>query len=349
MLPRYPADGPSSRLRMLQYIPALETAGATVKIQPFFDNGYLKKYFLTGKKSLRDAVTAAWRRREILKNARFNYDLIWIEKEVYPFLPSHFENDLVSSGVPYVLDYDDATFHNYDLNNNIIFRWLLSHKLDELITRASAVIVGNSYLGSYIRRFAGGSVVTIPTVVDLNRYPVRPFPVNKPFQLGWIGTPNNARYLELVVGALKSLKDEVSINLITVGANGPAWFDKHVVRPWRLEHEGADVASFDAGIMPIPDEPWERGKCGYKLIQYLAGGRPVIASPVGVNREIVTDDVGFLATHHDDWSHAIMELVRHPELKIAMGKAARLRVETHYSLAVTAPQIINVLQQAVNR
>jgi glycosyltransferase involved in cell wall biosynthesis len=349
MLTRYPADGPSSRLRMLQFIPALEAAGATVAVKPFFDEGYLKRYFKSGEKRLGDVAKAVWRRRQVLKHVRGNFDLIWVEKELFPFLPAIFEDGLKNMGVPYIVDYDDATFHTYDLSNSSVVRRLLSHKLEGLIAGARAVTVGNMYLEEYVRQFAAGPIVRIPTVVDLRRYPVQPFPKHDALQLGWIGTPNNARYLAPVIEAMKTVKNKIAVNLITVGAQGPLLIEGQVLRPWCLANEGADISSFDVGVMPIPDEPWERGKCGYKLIQYLAGGRPVIASPVGINREIVTQDVGFLATHHDEWVRAISELADRIDTKVAMGKAARQSVKVQYSLQATAPTIINILQQAINK
>ena len=347
MLPRYASDGPSSRLRMLQFIPSLEAAGAVVVVEPFFNAAYLKRYFSTGKKNITDAARAAWRRTNILKQIKGHYDLVWVEKELYPFLPEVFEEILIKTGVPYIVDYDDATFHTYDLSKNEIVRRMMSHKLEKLIAGAQAIIVGNAYLESYVRQFSSGLIAKVPTVVDLDRYPVRPFPRQKSLQLGWIGTPNNATYLRPVVDALKSLRKDIAVELVTVGAQGPLLIDRQVMRPWRLEQEGEDVASFDVGIMPIPDEPWERGKCGYKLIQYMAGGRPVIASPVGINCEIVTSEVGFLARCNQEWAEAIGVFADQSELKMEMGKAARQRVEARYSLKVAAPRIINILQQAI--
>jgi glycosyltransferase involved in cell wall biosynthesis len=119
------------------------------------------------------------------------------------------------------------------------------------------------------------------------------------------------------------------------------------VRAWSEPTEIENIQSIDVGIMPLPDEPYERGKCGYKLLQYMACGRPVIASPVGVNRQIVDDGVnGLFATTLTDWTHAIEKLRQNPEMRRTMGAAARLKVEGAYSLQVQAPRVLAILEKA---
>src|SRR5205807_2806167 len=118
-------------------------------------------------------------------------------------------------------------------------------------------------------------------------------------------------------------------------------------RPWSEATEVEDILRFDVGIMPLPDQPWERGKCGYKLIQYMACARPVIASPVGANSEIVEHGVnGFLATTDEDWRSALDMLHAAPELRARLGAAGRRKVETAYSTRVTAPRLADLLKSA---
>ena len=120
-------------------------------------------------------------------------------------------------------------------------------------------------------------------------------------------------------------------------------------RPWSEATEVKDILGFDVGIMPLPDEPWERGKCGYKLIQYMACARPVIASPVGANRQIVEQGVnGFLAETYDDWRSALDMLYAAPELRARLGAAGRRKVETAYCTRVTAPRLANLLKVAAS-
>ena len=116
---------------------------------------------------------------------------------------------------------------------------------------------------------------------------------------------------------------------------------------WKLETEAELIRGFDVGIMPLHDSPWEQGKCGYKLIQYMASGKPVIASPVGVNVEIVSPDVGLLAEDEDAWVQHLSTLAEQPERRTAMGLAGRVQVEREYSLQATVPKVARLLTAAV--
>jgi len=113
------------------------------------------------------------------------------------------------------------------------------------------------------------------------------------------------------------------------------------------ENEAADIRHFDVGIMPLPDAPWERGKCGYKLIQYMACGKPVVASPVGVNSRIVCHgENGFLANNLEQWREALLTLRDHPALRQQMGNEGRARVEREYSVQLNAPRLSAWLHEA---
>jgi glycosyltransferase involved in cell wall biosynthesis len=120
------------------------------------------------------------------------------------------------------------------------------------------------------------------------------------------------------------------------------------IRPWSEETEAADIQGFDVGIMPMPDDPWTRGKCGYKLVQYMACGRPVVASRAGVNPEIVEDGVnGFLAATTSDWVHAFNALRENPALRKRMGRSGLVKVETNYCLEVTVPRLASLLRSVI--
>ena len=122
------------------------------------------------------------------------------------------------------------------------------------------------------------------------------------------------------------------------------------IRDWDEATETAGIGNFDVGIMPLPDNPWERGKCGFKLIQYMACGKPVVASPVGVNREIVVEGVnGFLASTQKEWVDALLRLKEDPDLRRTMGEKGRRMVEEEYCLQVTAPRLHRILLNAAGR
>lgn len=347
ILSRYGPRGASSRLRFFQYVGRLRQASMSVTVSSFFDDRYLDDLYQDGRRGLQSVAAAYLRRVGVLLAAR-RFDLVWIEKETLPFLPGWFESWLSFRGIPYVVDYDDATFHTYDLHSSPCVRLLLASRLDRLLRGAACVVVGNSYLGDYVKAHGARRVEIVPTVVDICRYPQGPPPAGAELRVGWIGSPATARYLELALPALAELSAEVPMRLVTIGA--PRLVTENVLleqHAWAEDTEAELLRCVHVGIMPLPDTPWERGKCGYKLIQYMACGRPVVASPIGVNQDIVTPDVGFLAASEEQWVSALKRLAKDARLRERMGVHARDRAETDYSLQAVAPRVIELLQDAM--
>lgn len=346
ILSRHHSQAASSRLRTFQYVPYLEAQGARVHIQSFFDQAYLNTLYRHSRRHSYDVLRAYLRRAGTLYRAR-QASVVWVEKEVFPYLPGAFEGLLSRLNVPYVVDYDDATFHTYDRSRNPIVRAALRRKLAPLLRGAAAVTVGNEYLGNYARLLGARRVHQLPTVVDIARYPVDPEPRCDELRIGWIGSPSTTKYLEALREPLRQLQAERPVRLVTVGASPLQAFDIPVEQHrWTEDTEASLIAGMHIGVMPLPDAPWERAKCGYKLIQYMASGRPVIASPVGVNSDIVKPDTGFLASSPEEWLAGLSALGSDASLRSKMGMAGRRSVERTYSLGVTAPRIVALLRQA---
>jgi glycosyltransferase involved in cell wall biosynthesis len=347
-LTRYGRRGASSRQRCFVYIETLREAGIDSDVCPFLGDDYVHRLH-SGRPVSVPAVLRAYadRLRVLLRTRR--YDVLWIEKEALPWLPAWSELALVKmAGTRIVVDYDDAAFHAYDQHRNGLVRRVLGGKIDRVMAAADLVIVGNSYLARRAQAAGGRAVAELPTVVDLHDYPQRqPEAVHRqtPFTLGWIGSSLTSAYLEWLHPALTELAARQSFRIILMGASPAALAGFPVERvAWSLEAEAAHLASFDVGVMPLPDLPWERGKCGYKLIQYMASSLPVIASPVGANCEIVLPgETGFLAETQADWVAALDRLAQDPALRWRMGAAGRRRAEQHYSLQARAPELIDLL------
>ena len=350
MLPRYDSLGASSRLRMLQYIPALEAAGIHVDAAPLLDDGYVSDLY-SGRISPARILRAYVRRLWTIWTAR-GYELTWLEKEYFPWFPAWFERLLVPRRTPLVVDYDDAVFHRYDQHRSWLVRRFLGRKIDRVMRRADMVIVGNDYLAERARAAGAVHVEWLATVVDLQRYPLRAIKGRSDeVIIGWIGSPATAHYLHLVAGALIAVASRHAIRCIAIGARPDqvsgtpfeAW-------PWSEPTEVSMLYQFDIGIMPLPNEPWEQGKCGYKLIQYMACGLPVVASPIGVNKEIVKQgDTGELAGNTAEWAQAIERLVVDAALRDRMGAAGRRRVEATYSMQAQVKRLTGLLQSAAPR
>lgn len=348
LLSRYSALGASSRMRLLQFLPHLHSAGFSVDVIPLLDNSYYHALHL-GRMALRSVITGYTRRVVSLFRQR-KYDLVWLEKEFLPWVPNPVEYLLLDSAVPYVVDYDDALFHRYDRHGSAIVRRVLGTKIDHTMGHAKIVVAGNDYLAQRAIVAGARRVEILPTVVDVTRYSVSSAPRNGPFCVGWIGQGSTVQYLKMIEPTMRSLYAEEPVTLRVVGP--ASWNSSSCpfqLRAWSEATEAVDIAPMDAGVMPLRDDDWERGKCGYKLIQYMAAGKPVVASPVGVNTQIVDHGVtGFLAEGEDEWLRYLRVLRDDPSLRKSMGEAGRKKVEEHYSLQVVAPRLTAILKSAVS-
>ena len=348
-LTRYQQRAASSRLRCYHYIDLLQKAGFTVEVSPLLNDSYVRAIHAREKI---DYIEIAWsyaRRVLALLRSRL-YDIIWVEKEALPWLPAWSEMGLFSiAGVKIVLDYDDAIFHAYDANPNWLVRASLGRKIERLMSLADLVVVGNRYLGDRARASGARMIAQLPTVVDVRRYASRPAERNLHFfTVGWIGSPLTSGYLEIVRPALADLAKNMPVKIVVIGGAPSALAGMIPVehRMWSVETEAKDVSQLDVGIMPLPNGLWEQGKCGYKIIQYMASWLPVVASPVGANTQIVEPGItGFLAGSLASWTSALFFLWQHPDLRREMGIAGRRKVEQQYSLKTAAPQLIGLLRQ----
>ena len=214
---------------------------------------------------------------------------------------------------------------------------------------ASVVTVGNPYLADYAYQSGAENVHIIPTVVDLEKYNQRNYKPEPPFKIGWIGSPATVRYLELVRQALNNISNQFDIRLITIGSSKFNSSKFEIIhKEWNESTEVDDLFQIDVGIMPLADNPFERGKCGYKLIQYMASKKPVIASPVGVNKEIVTSgENGFLADSSEAWTASFKKLFCNPSKMLEFGNKGYNLVEQKYNLNKTAPQILGILKTLI--
>lgn len=347
-LTRYESLGSSSRVRFYQYVPYLESRGVEIVTSPLLDNNYVRGLYSGTKTPLRSILFAYAKRLNTLL-LKGSFDLLWVEKELLPWFPSLFEAFCRASHPPYVVDYDDAVFHRYDMHSRFFVRALLGKKIDHVMRNAGLVIVGNDYLGDRALKAGARRVEYLPSVVDVGQYHTKLHRNVSTFHIGWIGSPLTARYLNLIREVIHQLNQESNIHMVLMGAGSQSPYP-HVpteILPWSEETESLLSHKIDVGIMPLVDEPFERGKCGYKLVQYMAGGIPVVASPIGVNRQMVEPGInGYLANSTDDWLHALRSIRDNLELRAAMGKAGHQKAKKLYNLEVTAPRLLTFLSAA---
>jgi glycosyltransferase involved in cell wall biosynthesis len=338
LLSKYSRLGASSRLRYLQYIPYLEKNGVEVVVNSLFDDAYLERLYSSGKRPVFRSIYCYLVRFFALFTVR-KYDVILIEKEIFPYFPATAERLLRAFAPPYVVDYDDAIFHNYDLSSNSLIRKILGRKIDVVMRNARCVIAGNDYLANRATAAGAKDVVVVPTVVDKSRYLAKRDASCQSLVIGWIGSPSTQKYVVAIRQALLKVCDEFGARVMLMGAT-PEIVDELPgiaveVRPWSEDSEVDFIRQLDVGIMPLVDGPWEKGKCGYKLIQYMASGVPVVASPVGVNIEIVNgNQCGLLADSPAEWESSLLKLLGNADQRLHYGRAGRAAVENTYTLHV---------------
>jgi glycosyltransferase involved in cell wall biosynthesis len=344
---RYGREAASTRQRLLQYLPALNAAGIEVQFEPLLDDDYVRG-LAQGRSVSRRRILRSYLARFRSIIAARKSDIIWVYAELLPYLPGWIEMLALGRRAAIVYDFDDAFFHNYDSSSNSLVRALLGRKLEPLMRSAAACTCGNDYLEAYASRFCARTMI-LPTVVDTQLYKARPSAATgAPVVIGWIGSPSTWPYLKPVLPILADLVRDRNVKIRIIGAGASATAeDRHGFEfvEWAEEREVADVQSMDIGIMPLPDEVWARGKSGYKLIQYLACAVPAVASPVGVNSEIVTHGrTGFIASTAEEWRRALCTLIDDADLRARLGAAGRERVQRDYSLQSQAPRLVHLLR-----
>jgi glycosyltransferase involved in cell wall biosynthesis len=347
---KYDREAASTRQRFLQYAPAFADAGMHLDVRPLLSNAYVRSLATHEPVSRTEVAATYWKRfRDVM--AERDADAVWVHAELFPFLPSTVEQLVFRSGVPVVYDWDDATFVPYRHHRNPIVRLLLGRKFEHILSRAAAVTCGNAYLRDYCSGFCERSII-VPTVVDTDMYrPIEKGP--GPVTLGWIGSPTTWVNVRPLLPTLERFCRDHGARFRAVGAGKAAASDSFPgleLADWTEASEVAEVQGFDIGIMPLIDAPFERGKSGYKLIQYMACGLPTVASPVGVNTEIVTHGAtGFLATDASDWLHFLGRLASDGDLRRSMGRAGRDRAIASYSLASQAPRLVSLFREVSGR
>lgn len=341
-LTRYGRLGASSRVRVLQYLPALEAAGFAVDVQPLFSESDLLRLYNDGTRSKRRMLTALKGRLSAMRGARSD-DIVWLQQELFPFLPFGIEAALLG-GRKLVIDFDDA-HHLYYKDRRLARPWC-GDKIERLMRRADAVVVGNPTMAGVARNAGAGNVHMVYSAVDTQSFPAAPsLPAR--FTVGWIGTPMTARQsLPIIAEPLKRFLSETDSAAIFVGMDENQFPELRGRRlPWSEEIEREVLPRLSVGLCPLDDTPWTRGKSGYKIMQYMAAAKPTLASPVGIAADIVDDGTtGFHCRSADDWYRQLHQLYRDAALLQSLGVAGRQRAETRYDTAIAGAHLVTIFE-----
>lgn len=346
----YPTEGASNRFRVEQYTPHLKTEGIIYRIRPFMSRGFYKTIYLKGYyflKILYFIASTVNRFFDLILTLK--YDVIFIHREVFPVGPPLFEYILSKLRKPIIYDFDDAIFlSSTSRSNNFIERLKRPDKVSKIIKISNHIIAGNRYLADFAMRY-NNNVTIIPTSIDTDvYYPKENQPKYDKFVIGWIGSNTTVEFLNLLQGVFKKLTikyPDIEFKIIGGEFHIPG-LNNIKNQVWSLDSEIEDLQSFDVGIMPMPDNAWTRGKCGFKAILYMSLGIPCLCSPVGVNKEIIKGGMnGFLADSDKEWVEKLSLLIDDPDLRQRIGMAGRKTVEERYSVKVNAPKFLEVLKR----
>ena len=337
------------RFRVSQFVPALSAAGFDVTLHPLFDTALFRLLYRPGHVAQKAGALLS-RTVDRLWTLNGDYDIAFIHREAYPIGPPLIERWLARQRIPIVYDFDDAVYlPNTSDANRMVGVLKRPSKVGEVLRAATAVIAGNPHLGAYASRHSN-RVTVIPTCVDTDVWTIRngPRPEGPPV-IGWIGTPTTTQYLLGLHDVFSALAKEHRFILRVSGAAEPvAITGVHVENePWTLQREIELFNTCDIGVYPLPNDEWTLGKCGFKAIQFMACGVPVVASPVGVNNEIIDDGVsGLLANTEAEWLHHLRALLTDAALRDRIGRAGRRTIEQKYSLKANVPAVVEVFRRA---
>jgi len=270
----------------------------------------------------------------LLHQARAS-DVVILQKKLFP---TPFVALLARANPNLIFDVDDAVmFHEMERGEPVDGKFF--RRFAAIAAASRIVVTGNAYLADFARatrRRDVDAVHILPTPIDTRQLAAKTdYSPQADVVIGWIGTKGNLHQLKPLTSILRNLQAQVAGVHLRIVA------DRSIDLPgvnveskvWSAADEANDLRGFDIGIMPLEDSLWNCGKGGYKLLQYMAAGLPAVASPVGINAEIINDGVnGYLASNLDEWRANLLALARSTELRRRIGQSARATVEQHYSL-----------------
>ena len=314
---------PSTRLRVLSYLPYLKSQGIHHKIILSDPSSRLRRNL----QRLGGTLTAC------------RSDMVLIQKITLPV----FMIKWMKRFTRIVYDFDDAVYLQNDDSpaRRSRLRYILRH--------SDLIVAGNRILAEHARRY-NANVIVLPTPVPVTASKPPAADSEVRIVLGWIGSAHNLYNIDLIKEPLTVLFDRnrnLSLHLVSDGIYRLAGFDQQVHNiAWDLADEQQQVAQFDIGIMPLVDSEWNRGKCAYKAIQMMAQGIPVVASPVGMNRDVIqNENNGFLADSTNEWLDCIQRLIDSRHLRDSLGARALQTVTDNYALNVTAESFCDIFRR----
>jgi glycosyltransferase involved in cell wall biosynthesis len=340
----YPLSVASARVRIASFAPFLRAHGIELGYYPTLTNVQYRVLASAASVPRKGIVLASSAVRAAMPRAAHDLLLVHRLRLLTP-LPGVDPPRRLD-----IYDLDDALFLGSAAATNRRFQWAKqeARRCVQCLDRASLVIAGNAFLASRAREHAR-RVEVVPSCVDPTLQPLRTHREAEVVTVGWIGSQTTVEYLRAVLPVFTKVNSGgIRARLVVIGADPALRADWIEHRRWSGTREATDLASFDVGIMPLPDTEWARGKCGYKILQYFSAGVPAIASPVGVNSELIGSERGLLASSDKDWHSALEQLIGDAIERRERGAAARAFVEREYSYQRWAPELAALLRSVAS-
>jgi glycosyltransferase involved in cell wall biosynthesis len=346
----YPlASAPSQRFRFEQYFEALDKDGIRYDLQSFIDDAtweiLYKKGFVLRKVY---GIIKGFARRKLLFFKLKQYNWVFIHREAAPIGPPIFEwiiTKIFRKKIIY--DFDDAIWlENVSESNKIVSKIKWYNKVSSIIKWSEKISCGNDFLCDYAKKY-NYNVVLNPTTIDMfNLHNETKNQYSNRVVIGWTGTHSTIKYLEPIVPIIKELEKQLDFDFVVISNRKPDWNLKSLQYiEWNKETEVTDLLKMNVGIMPIPDDDWAKGKCGFKALQYMSLGIPALVSPVAVNKKIVDNGInGYWCNDNEEWKNAISALIKDAELRIKMGVAAKEKIKNHFSVESNTANFLNLFK-----
>jgi glycosyltransferase involved in cell wall biosynthesis len=350
----YPREDAASRYRVYQFLNVLHDNNIhshvscmlskklyRIKNAHGFLNAFLKIALISG----------ALIKRVFALVQVFRYDIVFIHREVFPFFTPVFEMMVRKMNSRIIFDFDDAIYTKPTHNPNWRDYLRKPENVSKICEFAAAVTVGNENLFNYALRY-NRNVCLLPTVFRVQKNNIsnlNPRTRSEQLRIGWIGSWSTLNSLYLIRDALERIiLQNPTTMLKIVGAENIFGFSLDIsnveYKLWNLNDEISDIASFDIGIMPLFDTEWERGKSGFKLIQYMTLGIPVVASPIGFNNIIIIDGKnGFLAATQEEWYEKLSLLINNENIRNRIGKEGKHTTEKNYSFEKNSQKLLQII------
>jgi len=337
---------PGQRFRCEQYIKFLNQAGFTTTYSNiisekddiiFYSKGnYIKKTVIL--------IKSFFKRLKDVRRAK-NFDIIFVYREAFMLGTSMFEKMLHRKNNKIIFDFDDAIWLNDTSEGNANLNWLKKpSKTSSIIKIADLILAGNKYLADYAKQY-NPRVEIMPTTINTDYHIKQNINITKEkICIGWTGTSTTLKHFETIVPTLKKIyrkyKNQIYFKIIVDFPYSLPELNISATK-WTLQNEITDLLEFDIGIMPLPNDSWSQGKCGFKGLQYMALEIPTIMSPVGVNTEIINDgENGLLASSEEEWINKLTFLIENKNERIKLGKNGRIAVEEKYSVNSNKKQYV---------